>query len=134
MIKFIETEEKIGLTDLLSFEVQYNYILPKAYKSHIMQYNGGYPEDEIFFDDYPIDNFFSIKYGEDTVEENIKILSDVIEGKFFPFGDSLGGILYISFNKNSLGKVYVMYSDGQTDFLADSFEEFMNGLSKEQDL
>lgn len=134
MIIFKDTEQKLTNQEISEFETQFNIKLPELYKTHILNYNGGYPEINLFFDEsYPIDNFKPIKYGNYTIEKSINNLSEHLPQKSLPFADSTSGVIYMILNDSDYEKIYVMYSDGQTDFLANSFKDFIDGLSENQE-
>lgn len=45
-MEFYQYEQKLTTEELAAFEQQYNITLPKAFKEHYLQYNGGYPPYE----------------------------------------------------------------------------------------
>ena len=45
-MEFEQYEQKLTTEELAAFEQQYNITLPKAFKEHYLQYNGGYPPYE----------------------------------------------------------------------------------------
>jgi len=133
MIKFISVEEKLIEEDIRLIEEEFDLKLPESYINHMLNYNGGYPESKLYFGEYPIGGFRAIKYGDTTLETMMNSLSGVLPDKSLPFGYSSGGILYMTLGVN-YGNIYITYSDGQTDFLANSFEGFIDCLSTEQDI
>lgn len=130
MKKFLDTEKRLNDTDISDFEQSYNVKLPETYKNHIKLYNGGYPEDDLYFLGYPIDNFLPIKFGESTIEDNLELIGEFLPNNSIPFAESNGGIIYFELNNQKNSKIFCFYSDGQTDFLANSFDEFVNGLTE----
>jgi len=65
------------------------------------------------------------------------VLKDHFNGSFVVFADDSGGWLYIlSVRKEDYGKVYFCRMDEELEnaltLLADSFEEFINGLAEEE--
>lgn len=134
MIGFENIKQKLFPEDILVFEKKYSVKLPQEYINHMLVFNGGYPENDVYFDRYPIDGFRSIKYGNHTVEDDIDSLSEFLPDQSIPFAYSTGGYIYMALNKKDNGKIYITYSDGQTNFLANSFKEFIKGLSEEQEL
>ena len=129
MIKFRNTQTGLTVKDIISFEDEFDLILPESYKSHIIEFNGGFPEEDLYFKNHPIDSFRPIKYGKRTVEQTIESLNNFLPNKSLPFGYSTSGYLYISISD---GKVYIIFSEGEPEFLASSFKEFMDGLSHEE--
>jgi len=79
--------------------------------------------------------FSSIKYGKYPIEESFKILNDVLPKGFLSFANEGGGWLFcfdLNEGKN-YGKIYLFQSDGEYYLLANSFEEFMEELSDNED-
>lgn len=130
MIQLEETQQKLTPQEIIEFETEMNVKLPQSFIEQIMSSNGGYPVDDLYYKGYQIDEFFSIKYGDETISEQLKLLEDFFDNKkTIPFADSNGGIIYIDTIDSN--KVSIRYSDGQTDFLADSFKKFIDGLRDE---
>jgi hypothetical protein len=130
MIKLEDREKQLIPQELEDFEKQLGLKLPKAYKEFIFKNNGGYPENELYFKEYEIDEFFSIKYGEETITEQLRLLDGFFDNDVsIPFADSNGGIIYIDTKDGN--KIYIKYSDGQTQYLTDSFSDFLNNLKEE---
>lgn len=48
-MEFEQYEQKLTTEELAAFEQQYNITLPKAFKEHYLQYNGGYSSVERFY-------------------------------------------------------------------------------------
>ena len=133
MINFNLTEERIERGDLLTLEQTLEYPLPEAYKVHVLKFNGGTPSKK-YFKGKSIAFFNSIKNGEDTLEENIIALKDLLPKGYIPFAYDAGGnqICMDLREGENYGKIYYLPMDmGDIDpeFLANSFEEFMSGLS-----
>lgn len=132
-MKFENSKQKITQEELSLFEKQNKIKLPESYKKVILEHNGGYPERE-YFQGRGI-YFKSIIYGNNTIDKSIKILFDVLPKGFLPFGQDGGGWLFC-FDLNhseNYGKIYLYQSDGEYYRLANSFEEFMNELSENED-
>lgn len=127
MIKLEDTEKNITLEEVLEFEIEFNIKFPEEYKTHILKYNGGYPTDELYFKGYQIDEFIPLKYGDYHMSERLSNLSGFLEDKSIPFSTSNGGIIFLDHNHN----VFIKYSDGQLDFISESFSIFLNGLKNE---
>ncbi len=130
MIRLEETQPELMDQDILDFETTLDVKLPQSFVQQIKSSNGGYPIETLYYKGYEIDEFYSIKYGENTIEEQLRLLKDFFDNNSsIPFADSNGGIIYIDALDSN--KISIRYSDGQTDFLANSFKEFMNGLKNE---
>lgn len=133
MIELEETEQTINLEDITLFESNNKIVLPRSYINHVLKFNGGYPVYETYFKEYSFEGFTPIKFGDYHIEKRIKNLDKFLSNDHIPIGDCNGGILLMCLNENEYGRIYVTFSDGQTDFLADSFEEFLDGLSEERE-
>ncbi|WP_299519823.1 SMI1/KNR4 family protein [Winogradskyella sp.] len=135
MINFNLTKEKIKSEDLIAFEQELELSLPETYKAHMLQFNGGAPEKE-YFKGVSVAHFNPIKNGRRTLEDVIKSLKDILPINYLPFAyDPGGNQICMDLNDGeNYGKVYYVPMDmGDTnpEFLADSFTEFVNGLSLE---
>ncbi|WGH77096.1 SMI1/KNR4 family protein [Tenacibaculum tangerinum] len=137
MISFILAEKSIKSEDLVAFEKKFELILPERYKEHMLKFNGGFP-DKDYYKGVNIAHFNPIKYGDDTLEHNILDLQDVLPVGYLPFAYDLGGNqICMDLNEGeNYGKVYYLpmdMGDIRSEFLSDSFEIFLNGLSEEND-
>ncbi|MFD2917094.1 SMI1/KNR4 family protein [Psychroserpens luteus] len=132
MTTFKNTETRLIIQDILDFENTFDLKLPESYKLHILRFNGGFPEEDLYFKNHPIDSFRPIKYGKRTVEHTIESLKGFLPEKVLPFGFSTSGYFYISLNEKNHGKVYIIFSDGEPELLSSSFNTFMDGLSEEE--
>jgi cell wall assembly regulator SMI1 len=121
---FEQVEEKINLQELIDFEKEQAIELPNNYKKLILKYNGGYTENNTFFD-----TLKSIKYGNITVEKTINIhqkWEQNIPKNFFPIANDFSdNIICLNIEKgNDYGKVFIFYFDvNRTKKIADSLEE-----------
>ncbi|GAA0731128.1 hypothetical protein GCM10009430_42970 [Aquimarina litoralis] len=136
MINFKNTKKQLLPEELSEFEKEQGFILPIDYKSHILIYNGGRP-DKDYFGDTRLSYFYPIKYGDSgTLEETLNVISDVLPDGFFPFAyDGGGNQICIALDEKNYGKIFIWYHDMDDDedieLLANSFKEFMNGLTEE---
>ena len=81
-----------------------------------------------------IAHFNPIKYGNYTLEENIEDFKELLLEGFLPFIYDWGGNPVCIDLKN--GKVYFCpmdMGDVKPEFLANSFKEFMDGLTEDCD-
>lgn len=134
MTNFNSTEAPIDIQDLISIESTLGYNLPSSYKHHMLKFNGGSPESKNCFKGMRIAHFNPIKYGNDTLEDNIEDFKELLPEGFLPFTYDWGGNPICIDLKNS--KVYYCPMDMgevEPEFLANSFEEFMNGLTEDCD-
>jgi hypothetical protein len=76
-MEFEQYEQKLTTEELAAFEQQYNITLPKAFKEHYLQYNGGYPPYENVKGTkhlFTINSFYPIKLRCTSYRENHKRL------------------------------------------------------------
>ncbi len=81
MVKFFDTEKKIGLPDIYKIEEYLAASLPDKYKNHLLKYNGGRCEPNVFsflengkLTESNVDWFLAVYDGEyDNLKEYIKI-------------------------------------------------------------
>lgn len=137
MNNFIDTEQNITALELNSFEQEQNVNLPVAYKTHILTSNGGTPEKDIF-KGMRVHYFHPIKYGENQLKEIIDDIGELFPPDFFPFaGDAGGNQIGFFLAGERVQKVYIWFHDmddeDELEYLADSFEEFMEGLTDKDD-
>ena len=117
---------KISLSDIENFEMQYNIIIPNEYKEFLLKNNGGSPENFLFtteFDEVQpgnsevkkqatdIERFFSLR--ELFFEYEDIIDDDYIESKYIPIArTSFGNLILLSAeNHSDSGKVYFSNHD-----------------------
>ncbi|CAL2094280.1 SMI1/KNR4 family protein [Tenacibaculum sp. 190524A05c] len=105
---------------------------PDDYKSHMLTYNGGYPEgdyvcfrhnDQIIEFDY----FHSIKHGGGAMESYLD-MREVLPKNQITIGAILGGGVCISLNQSDYGSISIYYEDVILEKIANSFTDFINGL------
>ncbi|WP_046246538.1 SMI1/KNR4 family protein [Hymenobacter terrenus] len=159
---WIGAETPATRADIEAIEQQYGFTLPEDYKQHLLQHNGGWPHRPIFTEVQPdgervdrdISDFYSVRYGESTLERSLKSLRDQLHDDLVPFGRDGGGDLFVlSVGPQDYGSVYYIahefYTppegeyDEETDestppapldygpgvhFLAPSFTAFLDGL------
>jgi hypothetical protein len=128
-------------------------VFPPAYKSHLLKYNGGRCEPNVFdfmengaLTQSMVDWFFAIYDGEyDNLLENLQIFK--IDHKRLPTQmlpiahDPGGNLICISCFGSDSGKVYFWDHEKEVDYsiasdddysnlylIANSFEEFLDGL------
>ena len=130
---FNNTENQLDTNDLNKFKNDYKLNLPSSYTSHILSFNGGYPDkDEI--KGHVVSKFYPIKYGDYTLEEilnDLVVNENILPSDFFPFACDQGGNDFcISLQDSQYGKIYLFYHDtgGDVELIANSFKEFMENL------
>ncbi|WP_439480133.1 SMI1/KNR4 family protein [Chryseobacterium aquaticum] len=138
MNQFILTKQSITEAELSLFEQGINLSLPESYKKHILQYNGGCPEEKDCFKGARVAHFYSIKYGQGNIEKVMNDFINLLPEKFLAFAYDGGGnpFCFDLSNGNNYGKVYYCpmdMGDVKPEFLANSFKEFMDGLTEDCD-
>lgn len=160
---WIGTKQPATQADVEALEQQLGFPLPEDYKAHILRHNGGWPDKATFVQSLPdgervkrsISDFYSIRYGTNTVEEVLADL-DELHPDLVPFGSETGGDQFLlSVGPKDYGAVYYLshefYTppeydyDEDTDestppapldygsgvsFLAPSFTAFLDGLTE----
>lgn len=134
MITFKLTEKQLTEEEVQEFENSQGISLPDSYRKHILENNGGVLLDT-YFEGNGISFFYPIKYGDDTLEECIEDLSDVLPENFLPFAQDSGGNTFCI--DLSDGKIYLWLVQEEIEdsivLLASSFNEFINGLSEDEE-
>jgi cell wall assembly regulator SMI1 len=131
---FEQVEKKILAEDLNDFEKEQKIKLPLEYRKLILKYNGGYTENNSFFD-----TLKSIKYGSVTVEKAINVhqkWEQNIPINFLPIANDFSdNIICIKLDKgNDYGKIYCFYFDvNRLSKIANSLEELL-GVNRIDDL
>jgi hypothetical protein len=133
MNQFTLTKQPITEAEFSAFGQEIGFNLPEGYKHHMLKFNGGSPEKDCF-KGLRIAHFNSIKYGNDTLEDNIEDFKEILPLGFLPFTYDWGGNPICIDLKN--GKIYYCPMDMgevEPEFLANSFQEFMDGLTEDCD-
>lgn len=147
-IEFTETEKILSLLEITDFENTIKSKLPKDFIFHYLKYNGGYPNanwsagEDI---NYPFGHFFSIKYGENTIEKQLKEF-DLIGfdyGKKIIFAiKDIRYTFFIETASENQGQIFVRkpkyiqelkvydIAQGSWEYHCANFTEFLNGLNQ----
>ena len=150
MNKLIDVEKALTEDDLKLFEKNFDVIIPQSIKNHYLKYNGGYPENTVFYSadddrEYVINYFFSIGgYGGKKIEKTLTLLRDenVFPNWLIPFADDIGGDIFAySLRNGEEGSIY--YYSHEFDYgenpeehvtkLADNIEAFLEVLLSEEE-
>jgi cell wall assembly regulator SMI1 len=143
---FFESAEKINESDIAKLEADLGLTLPKQMIEHYLNYNGGYPESDIFLwpngEKTTINTFASIKYdGFQSIEENYKnlvLIESYLPVGILPFATDDGGNLFcVSCREIDYGSIYYCNNDHynterKEEFLIkidSSFKHFIENLS-----
>jgi len=136
MKKFKGSEQELTVAELDTFQQELEITLPQKYIEHILVVNGGKPLEDTF-NGKRVHYFHSIKYGDYPLHEIIEDIKDVLPDNLFPFAEDEGGNAFcISLSEENNGEIYIWYHDmddeDKVEFLADSFEDFMKGLTERE--
>lgn len=165
-IPFSGTFPAASPADIEAVEAKYGFALPADYKAHLLANNGGRPDQRTFIQvtedgrqvERDIRTFFSVRYGESTLESGLESLHSELHPDLVPFGDESGGDVFVlSVGPEDYGSVYYVahefytppFSDDDYDeetdtvkplpprqygagvhFLAPSFTAFLEGLEE----
>ena len=153
MTKFTDTKKEISLNDILNLEKRVDFTLPESYKNHLLKFNGGRCEPNIFsfnengvITESDVYYFYAIHEGEyDNLEvdfNDFKIEEKRLPNSFFTIAHDSGGNL-ICMDAIS-EKVYFWDHESEVDysiqgdevrdnlyFISDSLGEFILSLKEE---
>jgi len=143
---FSGTSKVLLMEDIIEIESKLNVKLPKQLVNHYLKYNGGIPEKSFFYSEeadieISVSTFLPIKYDNGlnpTLERNYLFFKDngIIPQEYVPFALDWGGNL-CCINLSS-GQIVVIWLDlGEVNhdairFVADSFDDFLDGLEDEE--
>ena len=113
MANLIHTERPITENEFLNFDEKFNNKIPDSFKNHYIHNNGRFPDEndvEAGKWGFPVNGFYSIKYGNMTIEQMIDDCGDLIPGdqkfkswkkfEYIPFAyDSGGNMIFVSHRK-----------------------------------
>ena len=144
---FSNTSRSITKAELKAIELELGITFPHSFVEHYLLYNGGIPSETFFYSEITdieteIQIFSPIKYKFNnidirTVEEKYELFKkkSILMSDYLPFANDYGSNqICISLKDN---KVYIVYMDmGELSqecfkYLANDFDEFINGLSCE---
>lgn len=133
MIKFKKNEKKIIIQDIINLESEIGFKFPNDYTKFMLKHNGGKTKSfETYFgdDEIQLTSFHPIKGNDITVSSSFSVSKEFLPNGFIDIGYVIGGDLCMSLNEKNNGAVFVYYSDGELEFLANSFTEFLEGLKE----
>ncbi len=133
-IKFENTGKGIDFQDIKDIENEIGVVLPENYKKLILKFNGGFTEESSF-----IDVLLSIRYGEQTVQDMVKMhqfLETNIPINFLPIAlDWSDNPITINLNiGKNYGEIVQFYfdTDQEPEVLAKSLEELLGVESMDE--
>jgi hypothetical protein len=150
-IKMEIAAEEIEPSDVSQLEHQLGISFPEDYKQFLIRYNGGRPDEGVFHiseeeGDSSFGFLYSVHRNSCRVNEiihNVKNYKNRIPNTMIPIGgDSFGNQILLGVFGEDRNKIYFWDHekegiDGPEDIrdpltkLADSFEDFINGLKAE---
>lgn len=142
---FNQCEIPISKNDIISVETEFKFKFPVDFINHYLEYNGGCPKKNLFrkFDEiYDVSQFLSIKYGECTIEDFVKLTKvqdTTFPSHLIPFAIDSGGDNYcFSIRKVEYGAIYIFQHEFHDDpkraiiFLATSLKEFIENMIEDE--
>lgn len=134
--------EAISNTDIHSAENQMGITFPKPYIDFLLSHNGGdmsrnLPNRKIFIRD-----FLHLNESDDSIQGIFSVVSEIFGGikDWLPFGFDFGDWIFcICLKKEKYGQIYLMRTDEieedeAFEFIANSFEEFIDSLQPESEV
>ncbi len=149
MVKFENRPGTITAADVVSFEKRNGISLPADYATFLARHNGGFPTPANFKfhgreDGSELNSFFGIKSGDiDDLDKVQEVYKGRLPKAFLGIADDSGGnLICICLAGKDRGKIYFwdheMEADesqgispetaGNTTLIANSFDEFLNGI------
>lgn len=151
--RILESEKPIGEKAVWEFEKEFNIQLPKDYRLHLLQHNGGRPEPSCFSfiekgkeTDACVHFFFAIYDGKydnlEVITRLFKTESKRMPSNIFPIaGEQTGNVICISCSGEDYGYIYFWDHENEVDYsvsndsdysnlylISKSFSEFMENL------
>ena len=114
-MKFFETSKSITINDLVHVENEFNIKFSKAFKTHYLKYNGGFPKKNDYLwnngETTRINTFLSIKYkgivNLESTYKNLVLEENYLPEKILPFAlDEGGNFFCVSFRDHDYDHTY----------------------------
>ena len=125
------------------FEIGEGIVIPNPLKEFWKNYNPIYTEQNIYFKDgekYYLDRFFPFSDEcELSFQTVFMALGDYLKKEYLPFANDSGDWQFlVSINKESNGEIFLCRMDeiipDSLVKMSDSFEEFINGLKRDEEV
>lgn len=146
MVKIIDSHKGLAPNELERIEFLYQVKLPHEYRTFLTQYNGGYPDPDVFyFEDRSnassVDKFLAWRAQPNSdLEWYLKTYRGRIPDAFFPIAhDALGNLVLIGTEGSFAEQVYFWDHDFEADpgsqsmenmhRVSKSFADFLGGLT-----
>ena len=159
MVKFRETKNRLNSLKIDEIEKYVGLKFPHEYRLHLLNHNGGECEPNVFqfiengeLTESYIDTFLAIYAGSnDNLKQDIdtyKIDEKRLPHRMLPIANDPGGnLICISCEGNDNGRIYFWDHENEVDYsvspdndysnlyiIANTFDEFINGLQKDLSL
>ncbi|WGH74762.1 SMI1/KNR4 family protein [Tenacibaculum tangerinum] len=134
MIIFDKDYDSVKQEDIENLEKLIGSELPEDYKQHMLKYNGGSIPlwyEYIFIHnkrELSLEGFHQLKYGDDNVESYFGHKHDFLYPNLLPIGAITGGYIAMGYQQENKGEIYVYFSDEDPYKIANSFNEFIEGI------
>lgn len=115
--------------DLDDINNHLSLVLPKSYRNFLLENNGGSNFTYYYLDRWLVSLFYAYE-GENKRLVLMNKLNGAVPDGWFIFGSN-GGLAYCIVLDGSVnnGKVYTVDETAEQDWVADSFEIFINGMA-----
>ena len=116
--------------------------LPKDYQLFLEKTNGGAPLKKYFLfkdsnnDGTIVNALFGITHNSDlSLMRHYREYKNIVAAGMLPIGNDQGGNIILLINDGSnCGSIYFLDHEKPVFLIADSFEEFINGLKSEEEM
>lgn len=145
-LAIISNSIKLSDKEIDFFELKYKIHFPSFFVDFLREYNGAETEEHIYSSDnikYVVNNFLPLLENRNaSIEQILPVVRDEEEdigrSDLIPFAIDPGGRpYYVSIGNNDYSSVYIdrigMGYSNPLLKIADSFEEFINGLRPENE-
>lgn len=132
-MKLLLAEQTLTNEEYDDFEVLVGGNLGNFFRSFYLENNGGVPTHE-YYEEFNIQVFSPIKYGDWTIEQKLESFREQHPDKlsYVPFGHDGGANPYFLNYKD--GTIHILcMGEEDLSFVAESFEELVNGLTEEME-
>jgi len=148
MAKIINSHKKLTIEEIKEFETENQVSFTKKYKEFLIQWNGGYPEPNLFrVSDEQGVSVLNEFYGIGDMYSNLADYIDIYEYRlpdgFLPIANDPGGnIICLGTQEPYYEKIYFWDHEQEPEdaedmsnmyFLADNIDDFLDNLYEDTD-
>lgn len=130
-MEILNTENKVTIEEIKTFEQTYEITLPPDLIAFYIQYNGAKTLEnwnEGLDLNIPFDGFLPFKYGAHTIEENMTL--GLQKGGVIFAINAIGTLFFISILPETFGVIYTKRSNSEEIRKhCESFSQFLGGLN-----